>query len=136
MKRYESITKFLPEFAAKDFGKMAENPMIGAVYNYSGWVEELSGAVFTLIEHYPLADLHNYFSYLPDEETRPEDYTEVEAMATLVQIYRAERFCDGAILTAMESGLAEACVRALARADENGAAGVKTRLNRLFGREK
>lgn len=136
MKRYESITRFLPEFAAKDFAKPAENPTMGAVYIYSAWVDALSGAVFALIEHYPPADLHDYFSYLPDEETHPEDYTEVEAMATLVQIFRAERFCDGAILTAMESGLAEACVRALARADENAAEGGKPRLTRLFGREK
>ena len=115
---YEKITRFLPEFAAEKFGAPAEHPSLCNVWDYSGWVEQMNGEIMELVEEYRLADLHRYHDYLPDEDKAPDRYTEVEAMATLVNYIRGERFSSGAILTGLESGVTEACVRVLARADE------------------
>ena len=122
--KYASLTRYLPEFEKGDFGTVPEEPRIGDVFRFSGWVNDFLADYSALAEKYDKADLHAYSRYTPEELSpdKAEDFTEVEAMATIMACIRAERFCDGALSDSFRNGLIEGCVRALERADREAAA--------------
>ncbi len=132
---FEQITAFLPKFKEKGYGKwvragrgflkkQSQPPHVV----YSETVREFESAVFEFAEEHGEMGLTDYSGVLgeagvsPDfESLKAADVSEYDGrtvMALLVGAIRAERFCDGALLGALESGLIQKWLGRLVEIDE------------------
>lgn len=83
--------------------------------SYSEAVHKLADAVYEFVENNPEYELKNYQKLLEDrglkwsmDSFREADVSIMDAqgiLAMLVGLLRAERFCDGVVLEALENGL-------------------------------
>lgn len=118
MPDYTQITKYI-EILENDapYGHDIEyregNPF---PFEYSEAVENFrSDFAYFAEAEYKEIDIHKYGDYVPEDEKAPEDYTRIEAMASIMMIIRGERFCDGAILDALRDGRIVSCLKVIQR---------------------
>ena len=120
---YESLTALLPEMDRNDFGEWAvdregdgtmEHPFHLPFMIYSPSVSKLEEAVYSFVEQHREMRLTRYGEILGEaglrwetESMRKADVSALDGrtvMALLVGAFRAERFCDGAVLDFCKDG--------------------------------
>ena len=116
---YENLTKYLTEFPGDKIGTWVVDkdngapghPFIEPYVDHTGVVENFIKDVYVFVEEHKEMGLKNYFDILEANgiEGRMDSSTieKLDAKCTLALILRAiraDRFCDGALLGAFESG--------------------------------
>ena len=121
--KYDDLIRFIPAIKDEDFGKWIidhendgspEHPKHFPFVSYSACVRELEHAIYKFDEKNPDMGLHNYGEILEKNgirwETRSMEAVDVSKfdgeviVALLLGAVRAERFCDGALMSFLESG--------------------------------
>ena len=132
--KYEELIRFIPAIEDDSFGKWVidhendgtpEHPIQFPFVNYSECVRELEHAIYEFDEKNPDMGLHNYGEILEKnglewgmDSMGQADVSKLDGqavMALLLGAVRAERFCDGALLSFLKSG---AVTRWLKRLEE------------------
>ena len=135
---FERITAFLPRFKEDGYGKPTggragrgarKNNARQPHFVYSETVREFESAVFRFVEEREKMRLTDYLGILGDAGIRPDtdllnasdvsEYDGQTVMALIVGSIRAERFCEGALLGAFESGLIQKWLERLIEIDAN-----------------
>lgn len=123
MNIYKTFTDYLPEIESDSFGKwviesentcIAENPFQMPYVSYSQMVRRFSKDVYNFVEDHPEYELSKYIDILKENditwEKKAMQKIDVSAldgkciMALLVGAVRAERFCDGALMSFFKDG--------------------------------
>ena len=89
--------------------------------NYTQTVCKFMDAVYNFIENNPDYNLYNYDEILERNGYRINDINRIDVsgmdekclMAMFVYFVRGERFCDGMILSALEKGTIQKCLKRL-----------------------
>ena len=120
---YESLTKYLDEFAGAEFGTWIidkkndgtpEHPLEFPFVNYSRVVDQFIHDVYSFADNHEEMGLHSYQKVLEENgikwnaksmETAVVDDLDAKCVVALIYgAIRAERFCDGAILAFLKDG--------------------------------
>ncbi|OON87417.1 hypothetical protein BXO88_03845 [Oribacterium sp. C9] len=121
--KYDDLIRFIPALKNDDFGKWIvdhkndgtpEHPIQFPFVSYSACVRELEHAIYEFDKNNPDMDLHNYGEILEKNgiewgmnSMENADVSKLDAtaiLALLLGAVRAERFCDGALLSFLKSG--------------------------------
>ena len=121
--KYDDLIRFIPAIKDDNFGKWIvdhenngtlEHPIQFPFVNHSACVRELEHAIYKFDENNPDMGIHNYGDILEKNgikwETRSMEAADVSKLddvaivALLLAAVRAERFCDGALMSFLESG--------------------------------
>lgn len=121
--KYDDLIRFIPAIQDEDFGKWIidhendgtpEHPKQFPFVNYSTCVRELEHAIYEFDKNNPDMGIHNYGAILEENgiewgirSMEAADVSKLDAtviLALLLGAVRAERFCDGALLSFLESG--------------------------------
>ena len=124
MSRFDSLLELIDPLEKGTHGRWIsdsvhkgamDDPIPKPFCSYSEAVHKLADAVYEFVENNPEYELKNYQKLLEDrglkwsmDSFREADVSIMDAqgiLAMLVGLLRAERFCDGVILEALESGL-------------------------------
>ena len=132
---FETVTRCLPLIDGEKAGKWGpdlvtdkngkETPVMPFVI-YSSGIRELEEAVFTYVDEHP--EYRSYDDILNESNIgwgigsmSEVDVSRLDGktvFALIVAAYRAERFCDGALLQFAESGCLKRCLCRLKEIDE------------------
>ena len=121
MSKYELLTKHIPTFESNDFGEWfvdkendgsMEHPIQFPYVIYSDKINDFEADVYKFIDAHPEMELTQYGKIIEDNgidmgEVKQADVSNLDAVcvcAMIVANIRAERFCDGAILSSCEDG--------------------------------
>ncbi len=121
--KYDDLLSFIPALKDDNFGKWIvdhendgtpEHPIHFPFVNYSECVRKLEHAIYKFDENNPEMGLNHYGDILEKNgiewgtrSMEQADVSKLDAsaiMALLLGAVRAERFCDGALLSFLESG--------------------------------
>lgn len=121
--KYDDLIRFIPAIKDDNFGTWIidhendgtpEHPIHFPFVSYSACVRELEHAIYEFDEKNPDMGLHNYGEILEKNgikwETRSMEAADVSKLdgaaitALLLGAVRAERFCDGALMSFLKSG--------------------------------
>ncbi len=123
MKQFEALTKYIPLIEQDEIGRWfidrendgtLEHPKQMPFVMFSEMVEHFMDDVYALVERYPEWELNHYGQILEQNgiqwESKSMSGAIVEDLdarcicALLVGAVRAERFCDGALMTFFKNG--------------------------------
>ena len=123
MSKFEILTKYLPQLMTDDFGNwiidrendgIPERPIHMPYVDYSNMVNAFIDDVYQFVDNNKDYELTRYYDILKENglEWSEESMREVDVsllggqcvMALIVGAVRAERFCDGALLTFFTDG--------------------------------
>ncbi len=129
--KFDDLIGFIPVINDENFGKWIidhendgtlEHPIQLPFVNYSECVNELVDAIYEFHNNNPDTELKDYCAILKEngiewnaDSMEKADVSKLDSqavMALLLGTVRAERFCDGALLSFLESG---AIIRRLER---------------------
>ena len=122
MSKFELLTKHIPTFEGEDFGEWhpkyeqdgsKEQPLQFPFVLYSKKIRDFEEDVYRFVDLYPEMGLRQYGSILDKNgidmaEIDQADISNIDAeciCAMIVAIIRAERLCDGAILSFCMDGI-------------------------------
>lgn len=136
---YESLTKYLDEFAGAEFGTWIidkkndgtpEHPLQFPFVNYSCVVDHFIDDVYSFVDNHEEMGLHSYQKVLEENgikwnaksmETAVIDDLDAQCIIALIfGAIRAERFCDGAILAFLKDGTIVRWLERLKTLDADG----------------
>ena len=121
MSKYELLTKHIPTFESNDFGEWfvdkendgsMEHPIQFPYVIYSKKVREFEEDVYKFIDAHPEMQLTQYSKIIEENGIDMGDVKQADVSnlgpvclcAMIVANIRAERFCDGAILSSCKDG--------------------------------
>ena len=121
MSKYELLTKHIPTFERNDFGEWfvdkendgsMEHPIQFPYVIYSKKVREFEEDVYKFIDAHPEMQLTQYSKIIEENGIDMGDVKQADVFnldpvclcAMIVANIRAERFCDGAILSSCKDG--------------------------------
>ena len=121
MSKYELLTKHIPTFESNDFGEWfvdkendgsMEHPIQFPYVIYSKKVREFEEDVYKFIDAHPEMQLTQYSKIIEENcidmgDVKKADVSNLGPVclcAMIVANIRAERFCDGAILSSCKDG--------------------------------
>ena len=121
MSKYELLTKHIPTFERNDFGEWfvdkendgsMEHPIQFPYVIYSKKVREFEEDVYKFIDAHPEMQLTQYSKIIEENGIDMGDVKQADVSnlgpvclcAMIVANIRAERFCDGAILSSCKDG--------------------------------
>lgn len=121
MSKYELLTKHIPTFERNDFGEWfvdkendgsMEHPIQFPYVIYSKIVSEFEEDVYKFIDEHPEMQLTQYSKIIEENgidigDIKQADVSNLDPIclcAMIVANIRAERFCDGAILSSCKDG--------------------------------
>jgi hypothetical protein len=123
MKKYESLTKYLPMMQQDTFGEWhidqkndgtMEHPYEMPYIEYSKQVKNFEKDVYAFAEDHPDYDLNKYGEILERngikwgsksmQAAKTDEFDAQTILALIMGAVRAERFCDGALLGFFERG--------------------------------
>lgn len=123
MKKFELLTVFIPQMQPNTYGKWIidkkndgskEHPIQMPFVDYSETIDKFIDTLYEFCESHPEYEHTNYHATLESHglewgQTSMEaaDVTGMDAkgvIALLIGAVRAERFCDGALLSMLEKG--------------------------------
>ncbi|MCY7537996.1 DUF6508 domain-containing protein [Bacillus pumilus] len=132
MSQFEILTKYIPMFQEDHIGEWvidqendgtAERPIQMPFVNYSETVQRFIEDVYTFAEQHQELELTRYREILKENgiEGGPNDMEHVNisnlnaqcVLALMMEVVRAERFSEGAILNFFKSGAIVKCLRRL-----------------------
>lgn len=143
MKKYESLTKYLPQLAEGNFGAWIidnendgtiEHPLHMSDVSYAEYVDEFVHDVYGFMESNRDMGLDEYDEILEKNGLgygeKSKSITMADAssldgqcvMALIVAAIRADRFCEGALLGCLEDGSMQRWLERLKELDEEDAA--------------
>lgn len=136
---YESLTKYLDEFAGAEFGTWIidkkndgtpEHPLQFPFVNYLCVVDHFIDDVYSFVDNHEEMGLHSYQKVLEENgikwnaksmETAVVDDLDAKCVVDLIYgAIRAERFCDGAILAFLKDGTIVRWLERLKTLDADG----------------
>lgn len=136
---YESLTKYLDEFAGAEFGTWIidkkndgtpEHPLQFPFVNYSCVVDHFIDDVYSFVDNHEEMGLHSYQKVFEENgikwnaksmETAVIDDLDAQCIIALIfGAIRAERFCDGAILAFLKDGTIVRWLERLKTLDADG----------------
>lgn len=134
---YEKLTKYLSYIDEDSFGKWIydkngdgtkENPYQMPYVSYSDMIRDFLSDVYVFIDNHPEFELASYkdilHSHNIDWNTESMEAADVRkmdgkgVMALIVGIVRADRFCDGVLLSFLKNGTIMKWVKRLKEIDE------------------
>lgn len=123
MSRFDSLLELIEplekgtngRWISDDHEGTMDDPIPMPFCSYSESVHKLADAVYEFVENNPEYELKNYQKLLEDRGVKwsMDSFKEADVsimdvqgiLAMLVGLLRAERFCDGVVLEALENGL-------------------------------
>ena len=134
--KFELLTKYIPIFEGNDFGEWfidrendgsIEHPIQMPYVMYARAIDDFVDDVHRFIDQHEEMGLTNYRGVLEERgidmsEAKQADIENLDATglcALIVANVRAERFCDGAILSSCKDGTLLKWLNKLKKLDEN-----------------
>lgn len=130
---FEVLTNFIEKIKDDPIGEWVRNTTDGnpcmPFVNYSEVVRRLERAVYNFVDEFPEYELVRYrwimekTGIAPEESASSVDVSEKNAqcvLALIVGAFRAERFCDGALMSTFENGSMEKWLCRLKEIDKSG----------------
>ena len=133
---FESLTRYLPELANKEFGVWIdgdegdgtlERPLQVPHVNYSSSIDNFTHDVYSFVDNHEEMGLDNYQGILKENRVKwdadsitsmPIEKLDAQCViAIILSAVRAERFCVGALLGFFENGSMERCLLRLKELD-------------------
>ena len=133
MSKFGFLTRFIPEIEEDEIGRWnidakndgsPEHPIRMSVVSYSQMVDRFVANVYALVDEYPEWTLTSYGKILEQNgitSMRDAIVDDLDAQcigALLVGAVRAERFCDGALMSFFKNGSITRWLKRLKELDE------------------